>query len=242
MKINLSDFPTRAPEKIKKDDAEKQMEKWKDELDILQNRLISRSEFSILVILQGLDASGKDGAIKKIFSGFNPLGISVKAFKKPTEEESKHDFLWRVHQEAPEKGMIRIFNRSHYEDVLVGVVEKWFDEDTVRNRYKHIRQFEELLQDNRTHILKFYLHCSDKERLERLNERLLNPEKKWKYNPGDMLVFEKRAEYIKQYEQIFENTSEIVEWQIIPSDQNWYKEYLITQSLHSLMMKLLGPL
>ena len=90
MKINLSDFPTRAPEKIKKDDAEKQMEKWKDELDILQNRLISRSEFSILVILQGLDASGKDGAIKKIFSGFNPLGISVKAFKKPTEEESKH--------------------------------------------------------------------------------------------------------------------------------------------------------
>lgn len=242
MKTKLRNISTLPPHKIKKEDCKADLKQWKEDFDILQNRLISKGENAILIILQGLDASGKDGAIKSVFSGFNPMGVSVKAFKKPTEEELKHDYLWRVHHSTPQKGMIKIFNRSHYEDILVPSVEKWIDKNEVEKRYRQINDFERHLKENTTHILKFYLHCSDEERLARLEERKTNPEKFWKYSEGDMLVYDKREEYKKVYEGIFENTSTPVPWQIVPCDKNWYKEWFIAKQLRDLLLELHGPL
>lgn len=242
MKIKLNHISSLPPQNMKKEDCKEDLKNWSKELDILQNRLIAQSKHAVLIILQGLDASGKDGAIKSVFSGFNPMGIAVKAFKKPSEEELKHDYLWRVHHSAPQRGMIKIFNRSHYEDILVPSVENWIDDSQINLRYKQISNFEQYLIENHTHILKFYLHCSDEERLSRLEERKTDPEKFWKYNEGDMLVYEKREVYKEVYEQIFEHTSEPVPWQIVPSDKNWYKEWFIAHEVRKLLSQLHGPL
>lgn len=238
MAVRLREISTRAPQGRDKDKSKAELVQLKAELEVLQYDLFAHSKDSVLVVLQGLDASGKDGAIKNVFSGMNPMGISVKAFKKPSEEEAKHDYLWRVHKEAPEKGMIKIFNRSHYEDILVPGVEKWIDAGEIKERMKHLNAFEALLKSTGTHILKFYLHCSDEERLQRLQERQTDPRKKWKYNDGDMQVFEKRREYTEMYERIFADCSKAVKWHIVPSDQNWWKEHYIATEMVKLLRKL----
>ncbi|NCU04380.1 MAG: polyphosphate kinase, partial [Chitinophagaceae bacterium] len=157
-KVKLSSISTRAPRKLDKEKTKAKTEKILVELDELQNLLIAEAKHSLLVIIQGMDASGKDGAIRDVFGSLNPMGVSVKSFKAPTAEELSHDFLWRVHEAAPAKGMIRIFNRSHYEDVLITRVHGWCDDVTAEQRLKAINDFEELLvKHNNTHILKFYL-------------------------------------------------------------------------------------
>ena len=157
-----------------------------EEFRELQNLLFASNTYSMLVVIQGMDASGKDGAIRDVFRSVNPQGVSVSSFKVPTEEEFAHDFLWRIHINAPRKGKIQIFNRSHYEDVIVTRVHKWCDDDTARKRMKAINDFESLLEKhNRTIILKFYLHVSAEEQMERLKERIKDPAKMWKYNEKD---------------------------------------------------------
>lgn len=238
MKISLRDIGTRAPNDFDKDDTKKKTAKLNEKLGELQNLLYAEGKHSVLIILQGPDASGKDGAIRDVFSGVNPQGVFVKSFKAPTPEESAHDFLWRVHQHVPPRRMIHIFNRSHYEDVLVTRVHKWCDDKTAMARMEAINAFERLLQEhNDTHILKFFLHISREEQQERLKERMTNPGKMWKYNPKDFEEADHWDEYHRMYEDCF-NLCNHVPWHIVPSDQNWYKEYYIANELHKLLTSL----
>jgi PPK2 family polyphosphate:nucleotide phosphotransferase len=234
-RIRLEDIDTRAPKDLEKQDTKKKTEDLLKELDDLQNLLYAESKHSILVVLQGMDASGKDGVIRNAFGHMNPQGVNVSSFKAPTTEELAHDFLWRIHQHAPAKGMIQVFNRSHYEDILITRVHKWCDDKMARKRMQAINDFERLLlEHNNTHILKFYLHVSYEEQQERLKERLSDPQKMWKYNEKDFEEAKFRDQYREAYEDCFENCSN-PPWTIVPADQNWYKEYIIVSALHSLL-------
>jgi PPK2 family polyphosphate:nucleotide phosphotransferase len=235
--IDLSKISTQAPEEFKKDDAKKATGSFTSKIHELQKILYAQKKYGILIIFQGLDASGKDGLINKVFSGINPLGCTVKAFKKPTEEELLHDYLWRVHKATPERGMIQIFNRSHYEDVLVPRVQKWIDISDVRKRFNNINNFEQHLSECNTIILKFYLHISQEVQHERLMERKTNPMKFWKHNDEDWKTSKKWNEYRDAYQDIFNNCS-LIPWKIIPADQNWYKEYLVAKNICEEMEKL----
>jgi PPK2 family polyphosphate:nucleotide phosphotransferase len=227
----LSEVSTKAPKEFDKKETKELTAKLLVELDELQNLLYAESKHSILIVLQGLDASGKDGAIRKVFGQMNPQGVRVQSFKAPTEEELAHDFLWRIHRYAPEKGMIQIFNRSHYEDVLVTRVHGWCDDTTAARRFDAINNFEELLAlHNNTKILKFYLHISQEEQKERLEERVKDPTKEWKYNAKDKEEAKLWDKYMEMYEDIFVNCS-VMPWVVVPADQNWYKEYLLAKTL-----------
>lgn len=208
------------------------------ELSELQNLLYAERKHAVLVVLQGMDASGKDGAIRNVFGQMNPQGVQVQSFKVPTEEELSHDFLWRIHRHAPAKGMIQVFNRSHYEDVLVTRVHGWCDDDLAQKRFDAINHFEELLLlHNSTHILKFYLHISKEEQEERLQERREDPAKRWKYNAKDEREAALRDRYLQMYDDVFEHCN-AVPWTIVPADQNWYKEHLIAKALVDLLKSL----
>lgn len=236
--IALESISTRAPKDYDKAETKEKTAKLLEKLNELQNVLYASSHHSILVILQGPDASGKDGAIRNVFTAFNPQGITVKSFKVPTPEELAHDFLWRIHVSAPAKGMIQVFNRSHYEDILVTRVHKWCDDETAMRRMKAINDFERLLTEhNNTHILKFYLHISPEEQEQRLKERLSDPEKQWKYNERDGKEAALWNEYRRMYEDCFEHCN-AVPWTIVPADQNWYKEHVIATTLYDLLKKL----
>lgn len=241
MDVKLKDHTTKPPAGLNKEEVKRKSKALKKRMLELQKMLYAQQRCSLLVIFQGLDAAGKDGAIRKVFSGLNPLGVYVKAFKAPTEEEKAHDFLWRVHPHVPPKGMIHIFNRSHYEDVLVPVVEGIIDEQQTRRRYEFINCFEALLhEENDTHLLKFFLHVSPEEQLRRLKERKTNPEKFWKHNDQDWEVAGKRKQYYRAYEQIFKHCSRIP-WHIVPADENWYKNYYVlskvVETLEALPLK-----
>lgn len=227
----LDKISTRAPKDLDKQQTKDETLGLLKELNELQNVLYAEGKHSVLVILQGMDASGKDGAIKKVLGQLNPQGVMVTSFKVPTEEELKHDFLWRIHQHTPGKGMIAVFNRSHYEDVLVTRVHKWCDDRTAEKRFDAINDFEELLSvHNSTAIFKFYLHISREEQQQRFNERLEDPTKAYKYNENDSKEAELWDTYMNMYEDVFENCNAIP-WTIVPADQNWYKEYIIARTL-----------
>lgn len=230
-RINLSSIDTRAPKKLDKEETKKELLKLKFKLEELQNLLYAEGKHSLLVIIQGMDGSGKDGVVKNVFGSVNPLGCRVIPFKKPTETEMRHDFLWRIHKHVPEKGMITVFNRSHYEDVVVQRVHHWVDDKVIKQRYNNINDFEKLLEENSTTILKFYLHVSKEEQLIRLQERMSNPAKMWKYNENDIIERGYWDDYMKAYEDAFEHCSQSCHWHIIPADQNWYKEYLIAKAV-----------
>ncbi len=229
--MKLKDINTSAPKGVNKSKTKNALHKILLDLDELQNLLYAEGKFSLLIIIQGMDASGKDGLTRDVFTSMNPQGVNVTSFKEPTEEELSHDFLWRIHKEVPAKGMIHIFNRSHYEDVLVTRVHELIDDDIAKKRMKAINDFEKLLiTHNNTQILKFYLHVSHKEQLERLNERLKKPEKMWKYSPEDFNESKLWDTYMKYYEEVFEHCNE-APWHIIPADQNWYKSYLVAKTI-----------
>lgn len=230
-KISLKDIDTRAPKHLDKEKTKKEITDILDELDELQNLLYAESKHSLLVIIQGMDASGKDGAIRNVFGKLNPQGVEVKSYKVPTAEEAAHDFLWRVHQHAPARGMMQIFNRSHYEDILITRVHKWIDDEIARKRMEAINDFEKLLeQHNNTAVLKFYLHVSQEEQLERLNERIRDPKKQWKYNENDFAETKLWNIYREMYEDCFAHCDH-TPWIIVPADQNWYKEYIIASKI-----------
>lgn len=231
VKIKLSAISTRAPKNFEKEKIKAKTEKLLLEMDELQNLLIAESKHALLVVIQGMDGSGKDGALRNVFGSLNPLGISVASWKAPTALELSHDFLWRIHKEAPSKGMIKIFNRSHYEDVLITRVHAWCDDATAQKRLKAINDFEQLLSvHNNTRILKFYLHISQKEQQERLKERIKIPEKMWKYNENDFAEAKLWNKYMSYYNECF-NKCNAIPWTIVPADQNWVKEYIIAQKV-----------
>jgi PPK2 family polyphosphate:nucleotide phosphotransferase len=234
-KIKISELSTRAPKDWDKQATKEKTAAIIEELDELQNLLFAEGKHSVLVVIQGMDGSGKDGVIRNVLGNMNPQGVMVKSYKAPTAEELSHDFLWRIHHYAPAKGMIQIFNRSHYEDVLVTRVHKWCDDETARKRMNAINDFEKLLQEHsNTHILKFYLHVSPEEQHERLSERLKDPAKMWKYNEKDFEEAKLWDVYMQMYEDCFNNCNN-PEWTIVPADQNWYKEYIIATQLRDLL-------
>ncbi|GAA3916082.1 polyphosphate kinase [Chitinophaga oryziterrae] len=237
-KIKLSDISTTGPKKLDEDKIKADTEGMLIQLDELQNLLYAERKWAVLIVIQGMDASGKDGLVSHVMSRMNPLGVNVQPFKAPTPEEAGHDFLWRIHKYAPAKGMIQVFNRSHYEDILVQRVHKWIDDKTAHKRMDAINDFERLLvQHNHTKILKFYLHVSEEEQMERLKERTQNPRKMWKYNENDIKEAALWKKYMKVYEEAFEKCNEIP-WTIVPSDHNWYKEYIVAKTLRDTLVSL----
>lgn len=213
-----------------KDKAKKQLEEDAEAINQLQDRMFAEGKQAVLVILQGMDCSGKDGTVRAVFNPSGPLGVTVKSFKVPTEEERAHDYLWRVHQAVPAKGYIGIFNRSHYEDVLVVKVEKFAPADAIERRYDEINAFESLIAKSGTRILKFMLNISKKEQAERLQERVDDPNKQWKFNPGDLATRAKWDQYMAAYETAIQRCStDVAPWYVIPADRNWVRNAAIAR-------------
>lgn len=236
--IKLNKISTRAEKGLHKEDIKAKNLAILGKLDELQNLLYAESKHSLLVVIQGMDASGKDGAIRKVFGSLNPQGVDVASFKAPTAEELSHDFLWRIHSNAPAKGRIMIFNRSHYEDILVTRVHGWCDDDMAKKRMKAINDWEDMLiKQNNTHILKFYLHISREEQELRLKERMEDPQKMWKYNEKDLDEAKLWDKYMDMYEDCFAHCNK-VPWIVVPSDQNWYKEHIIANTILNTLRKL----
>ena len=233
-KINLKDFNPDDNSQFsggKKDGISKLAELTK-KLDGLQELLYAEHQNKILVVLQARDAGGKDGTIRSVFSGVNPQGVRVTSFKIPTEQERDHDFLWRIHQQTPGNGELVVFNRSHYEDVLVVRVHKLITKDTWNRRYTQINEFEKLLADEGTTILKFYLHISKEEQKNRLQERIDDPAKNWKFNPGDLKERALWDEYTNAYEDALNETSTSwAPWYVIPANHNWYRNLCVASVL-----------
>ena len=197
-----------------------------------QERLYAEGKQKLLVVFQAIDAGGKDGTVRSVFQGVNPQGVDVTAFKKPTDEELAHDFLWRIHKAVPSKGKIGVFNRSHYEDVLVVRVHKMVPEDVWRPRYERINQFESMLVESGTRIIKIFLHIARKEQKKRFQERLDDPAKHWKFDRDDLA---KRAfwdDYRAAFEDMLEKCStNYAPWFVVPADQNWYRDFAVCRIL-----------
>lgn len=215
-----------------KDDLEEATEALVFTLADLQNRLWAESRRSVLLVLQALDAGGKDGTIRKVFTGVNPQGVQVSSFKVPTHHELAHDFLWRIHARVPARGEIGVFNRSHYEDVLVARVEDLVPEGVWRARYPAIRHFEENLAADGTAIVKVYLHISAEEQAKRFRSRLTEPAKRWKFSSGDLEVRAKWDRYREAYLDAIEETStKVAPWYVVPADQKKYRNWAVLQIL-----------
>jgi PPK2 family polyphosphate:nucleotide phosphotransferase len=215
-------------------------------IDTLQDLLYAEKKHKLLVVLQGMDTAGKDGTIRHVFSAVDPLGVRAVSFRAPVGEEREHDFLWRVHREVPRLGEIAIFNRSHYEDVLIVRVHKWIDMDECKRRYQHINGFERTLAENGMTILKFFLHISKDEQKRRLQERIDDPDKHWKFNPGDLEERKRWDDYMKAYEDAIEATStDCANWYVVPSDSKSTRNLIISsiliEQLEALKMKYPRP-
>jgi PPK2 family polyphosphate:nucleotide phosphotransferase len=228
---NIENISTRSPDGIKKKKTKKGLKKLQKQLFALQRLFYAEAKHSLLIILQGMDSSGKDSTIRHAFRGINPQGCRVKSFKTPTEEEKSHDFLWRIYAYLPEKRKIQIFNRSQYEDILYPVVHGLLDKKEINDRQQTINNFEKHLQQSNTIILKFYLHISQKEQTERLEERLCNPEKRWKYNPADKREAKQWDDYMDAYQNVFDGCHESNPWIIVPADQKWYRNHLVIETI-----------
>ncbi len=228
--IHLDTVPTNPPESISKKEIQFEIRRLGNELEEIQQKLFAQKKYALLVVFQGMDASGKDGAVRNVFSKVNPAGCRVKSFSVPTELEASHDFLWRVHQVCPERGMIKVFNRSHYEDILVPTVENYATPEQINQRIKAINCFETLLIQNHTIILKYFLHVSEDEQRERIQKRITEPTKRWKYEESDINAAKLRSEYLKVYERILKECT-VAPWSIVPSDKKWYRNYFILNSL-----------
>jgi PPK2 family polyphosphate:nucleotide phosphotransferase len=217
-------------ENLDKDSVVHETKKLTQEIGDLQYKMYAEKKHSILIVLQGLDASGKDGLVKDLLEFCNPVGLSVYSFKKPSLEEYSHDFLWRVHKQTPAKGILQVFIRSHYEDILVPTVEGFIPAEIIEQRYDQINQFEKLIEQNGTKIIKFLMAVSEEQEKERLNERVTNPEKHWKHNDGDWDTLKKREQYLQVYHEIYARCN-VIPWHIIPSDKNWQKTWVSAQIL-----------
>jgi PPK2 family polyphosphate:nucleotide phosphotransferase len=207
-----------------KDDGLDILEELRKKLDSLQELLYAQHKHKVLIVLQGMDTSGKDGTIRHVFEGVNPQGVRVAPFKAPVGQELEYDYLWRAHKQVPRKGEIVIFNRSHYEDILVPVVHKLVDKDEIKRRYRQINDFEKMLAEEGTLILKFFLHISRKEQKARLEARLEDKDKNWKFSAADVKERVFWPDYLKVFEDILNKTSnDYAPWYVVPADKKWYR-------------------
>jgi PPK2 family polyphosphate:nucleotide phosphotransferase len=215
------------------------LKKLNEKLDVLQEMLYAEHKHKILIILQAMDTGGKDGTIRSVFEEVNPQGVKVASFKVPTPEELDHDYLWRVHPQVPGKGEIVIFNRSHYEDLLVVRVHNLAPKKVWEKRFQHINEFERMMKDEGTTILKFYLNISQDEQKQRLLDRISTPEKRWKFNPGDLEERKLWKDYMEAYQDVLSKTSKPwAPWYIIPANRNWYRNLVISSILVDTLEKL----
>lgn len=224
--------PNACEQPEKKKDIEKELEHQRDRLSELQQRLYAENKRSLLIVLQAMDTGGKDGTIKHVFQGINPQGCQVWSFKKPSDEEASHDFLWRYHQRTPQRGMITIFNRSHYEDVLIVRVKQLVPEEVWRKRYHTINEFEQMLTLNNITVIKFFLHISKEEQKQRLESRLQDPDKRWKFSTND--VNERRLwdDYQQAFEYAINNCSTAyAPWYVVPANKKWYRNLVIARAI-----------
>ena len=242
-KIRLGDFdPDDTGDLTGKAEAEQIMEQHAVQLDRLQTLLYAGAQHSVLIVLQGMDGSGKDGTIKHVMRGVNPQGCSVTSFKQPSQNELEHDFLWRVHQAVPPRGRIAIFNRSHYEDVLIARVHDLVPKKVWSSRYEQINAFEKILTENNVRILKFFLHISKAEQEKRLKARLSDPEKFWKSSKDDFKERRYWADYQAAYEAAISKCStRHAPWFVVPANQKWFRNVYISsvliEELESLKMR-----
>jgi PPK2 family polyphosphate:nucleotide phosphotransferase len=239
-KISLADFnPRHIQGKWNKQSAREQIAANTAVISDLQYRLFAENRRSVLLVLQGMDTAGKDGTIRTVMTGINPQGCQVTPFKKPGDEELDHDFLWRVHQRVPRRGNIGIFNRSHYEDVLVVRVHRLVPEDEWRSRYDRINDFEQLLSEGGTTIVKCFLHISKEEQRERLQARLDDPTKRWKFSKGDVAERALWDDYQRAYEDALTkcNTAH-APWHLIPSDRKWFRNLVASQLLRETLERM----
>ncbi len=230
-KIKLKDWDTNDDGGIDggKDEGKALLAEINAELEQLQELLYAEGKHKVLIVLQATDTGGKDGTIRHVFDGVNPQGVKVASFKKPTKEELSHDYLWRIHKETPATGEIVIFNRSHYEDVLVVRIHNYVPKKVWSRRYDHINAFEKMLADEGTTILKFYLHIDKDEQKERLQARLDEPEKNWKFAKGDLAERKLWDDYQDAFEDMLKKTStEWAPWYVIPANRKWYRNLLIS--------------
>lgn len=228
---------------VDKDEIIKKTEKNQEKIFELQDKLYAEGKEGLIIILQARDAAGKDSTIRHVMAGVNPQGVSVYSYKQPSKEELAHDYLWRCNKNLPERGMIAIFNRSYYEDVLVVKVDKIYEnykmsdrclegEKMITKRYKQIKNYEEYLHDNSYRIVKIFLNVSKDKQKERFLERIENPEKNWKFSSSDLTVREKWDEYDKAYEDCINKTAtKDCPWYVIPADQKWYSRYLVSEAI-----------
>lgn len=232
--VNLNNYDPEGGDDFKAldDKGEERLEELNRELEKLQELLFAEHRHRVLVVLQGTDTSGKDGVIRHVFDGVNPQGVRVASFKAPTAEELDHDYLWRIHRQTPARGEIVIFNRSHYEDVLVVRVRSLVPEAVWKKRYDQINAFERALADEGTTILKFYLHIDKEEQKKRFVDRLSDPTKRWKYNPGDLEERELWPAYTEAYEDMLNKTStKSAPWFVVPSNRKWVRNLVIANAL-----------
>lgn len=253
-KHSVSDFDSSSTDEITKQEAKEQLTKDVEKLAELQSMLYAQDRYSILVIFQAMDAAGKDGTIKHVMSGINPQGCQVYSFKQPSAEELDHDYLWRINRSLPERGRIGIFNRSHYEDVLIAKVHPEIvlsaklpdiktvddiDADFWKRRYRQINDFERYLTENGTVILKFFLNVSKAEQKKRFAERLNDPAKNWKFSSADIKERRFWDEYMKAYADVLTETStEIAPWYVIPADNKWFMRYAVGRIICERMKEL----
>jgi PPK2 family polyphosphate:nucleotide phosphotransferase len=234
--ISLSDQAALPPRSLDADDEvlDKKMDKLRTRLDELQNALYAESKRALLVVLQARDAGGKDGTIRRVFSSVNPQGCTVTSFKPPTPVELAHDYLWRVHAAVPARGMIGIFNRSHYEDVLAVRVHKLVPKKVWKLRYDQINDFERMLTENGVTILKFFLHISKEEQRVRLCDRLTDPTKNWKFQAADLDERELWDQYTRAYVDVFRKCStRWAPWFLVPADRKHARDYLVLEKIVS---------
>jgi PPK2 family polyphosphate:nucleotide phosphotransferase len=240
--LDARDADDKSAFKGSKEEGLKELEKHVRRLDVLQELLYAEHKHRLLVVLQGMDTSGKDGTIRKVFEGVNPQGVKVAKFGPPTPEELGRDFLWRVHKEVPGSGEMMIFNRSHYEGVLVERVHRLVPKEVWKERYEQIRDFERMLRESGTTVLKFYLHIDENEQKRRLKERLADPTKQWKFSLNDLPEREHWAEYMKAYAEALERTTtEDAPWYVIPSNHPWFRDLavctIIVEALEAMGMR-----
>jgi PPK2 family polyphosphate:nucleotide phosphotransferase len=235
--IKLANISTEAPEGSSKKDFKDETARLVTRLGELHNLMYAEGKYSMLIIFQGMDASGKDGAVRKVFQECSIAGLDLVSFKKPNEEEFAHDFLWRVHQWVPRKGMTTIFNRSHYEDILIQRVHGWIDQPRVAMRMEAINAFEKLLEmDNNTLVFKFYMHISQEEQKIQLQQRLDDPTKYWKHNAADWEERKLWNQYMEAYEYAINES--VIPWHICPVDNRWFRDYFIAKTIVERLEKL----
>jgi PPK2 family polyphosphate:nucleotide phosphotransferase len=234
--VSLADLDTADTDDVDREDAARELENLTERIADLQARLYAEEKRAVLIVLQGIDAAGKDSTVQHVFSGTNPQGVRVFTYKEPTDEEAAHDFLWRYHDDAPARGMIHVFNRSHYEDVLVVRVKGLTEEERWRSRYDSINDFERMLAREGAVILKFFLHISKDAQLDRFRERLEREDKHYKFSANDVRERRNWDDYQEAYEDAVNLTSTPwAPWYVVPSDRKWYRNFVVARIVCSVL-------